>query len=438
LPNSIDEEAERLKSNHAETEPSVKSCIFLINFITTCVHFRTPFLAKLKIVAEKIELGSIKMKEDSAALRNENVELKKKLLLAEREAQIFKSARDSLQVELGAAKFPSEKDEEKMVRAALKDCFTKAQLDRLLLQKLTHWSEEDYSNAMVLLSLSSRAYIFMRSVLKYPLPAISSVKSFACNLHCVPGLMVPVLRLMQAQAPKFTQLEKQLGGSYDEMKVHSNLAYYHFQDRVLPASKNVQVVYVRTLFGKWGNEVFYQFNKQMDTELINFIAEQLFRFGGYEIVTWTSDLSGANRGFMKSAGINLDNQKLEHPITKNGMYFFSDAPHDLKNARNHLMDHGVVLNPDAPKNQQEVASKSALTKLLQLDSSQETVNHKMNWLHLECREQDRQKVDVAIQTLSSSVAVDLMLHGDAGRLICPHYKVQLKELNYAVFKITKF
>lgn len=371
----------------------------------------------------KVEHLADTIEDQCSRMKCENTELKSQLQAALRQVNLYKSARDSLRAEMEIAKSLNGKERDKFVREALQDLFSKAQLDRLLLNKLTHWSDEDYSNAMVLLSLSSRAYQFMRSTLKYPLPAISSVKSFACNLHCVPGLMIPVLRMMQAKAPTFSRLQKQLNGSFDEMKVHSNLAYYHFQDRVLPNSKNVQVIYMRSLFDNWGNEVFYQFNKTVDQELVNFLAEQLYNFGGYEVVSWTSDLSGSNRGFLIAAGINLTNQKLEHPVTKCGMYFFSDAPHDLKNARNHLMDSGAVLNPEAPKKDQQVASKSALSKLLQLDTSQETVTHKMNWMHLECKDQNRQRVDIAMETLSSSVANSLIKAGDSGRLKCPHYKV---------------
>lgn len=44
------------------------------------------------------------------------------------------------------------------IREALSSNFSKAQIDRIVSARKTHWKDEDYSNAVVLLGLSPKGY----------------------------------------------------------------------------------------------------------------------------------------------------------------------------------------------------------------------------------------------------------------------------------------
>lgn len=321
----------------------------------------------------------------------------------------------------------SEKAKDKIIREALQPYFSKSQVDRLLLKKQTHWSEEDLNNSILLLCLSVRVYQVLRFKYKYPLPSITCVKKYLTNLHCGPGLMVPTLKLMEARAASTSKLQKLLVISFDEVKIHSNCCYYAKQDRVLGPYNNAQVVFVRPLFGDWGNPVFYEFDTPITPDLVKFLSEKLHLAGGWVTKVWTSDMGPSNRGLHTKMKIKKDNVCVLHPVTREKMFFMSDSPHDLKNARSHLIDTGIILNPKAKKKDQRKACKTPLCQLANLTPMAEmTKKHKLTWKHIECRGMDRQIVKMASETCSQSTAESLLEAGEKKLIQSPHYKVKLK------------
>jgi len=321
----------------------------------------------------------------------------------------------------------SEKIREQIIREALQPYFSKAQMDRLLNQKNTRWSEEDLNNSILLLCISTRAYQILRLKYKYPLPSITTMKNYLSELHCCPGLMVTNLKLLEVKAARLKPIEKILVGSFDEAKVHSIIVYYHQEDRVLGPHQNAQVIFVRPLFGTdWGTEIFYDFDVPVTVELMNFISEKLYLAGGWVLKVWTCDLGPTNRGLHKKLNIDSTNQEFPHPVTKEKQFLMSDSPHHLKNARSHLMDTGVILNPSAKKKDQLKACRTPLAQLVDLTPMAElTQMHKLTWKHIECRQMERQRVRPATETLSNSVSISLLEAGDKGRIKSPHYKVIL-------------
>ena len=72
------------------------------------------------------------------------------------------------------------------------------------------------------------------------------------------------------------------------------------------------------------------------------------------------------------------------------VYIFADAPHMLKLARNHLLDHGFVYCGN-------IIDKKCLQLLLQLRMKDLTIAHKLTKQHLNVVGTGRQKVKPAAQ-----------------------------------------
>lgn len=75
--------------------------------------------------------------------------------------------------------------EKETTMAALRKRFSQAQLDRIMDEKNSNWSHEDYQKATTLLVISDEAYKVTRELLKVPLPARSAVKNLLANANSV-------------------------------------------------------------------------------------------------------------------------------------------------------------------------------------------------------------------------------------------------------------
>jgi hypothetical protein len=364
--------------------------------------------------------------KDNTCLRKDSEATKKKLKFAESVLASLRQEKLDLEKQIediGGAVSAKKKDE--MIRDSLKSYFSKAQLDRLLLKKQSHWSEDDLNSSILLLCLSVRVYQVLRLKYRYPLPSITCVKKYLSNLHCCPGLMVATLKFMEARAASLTPLQKILVGCFDEIFVHSNACHYSVQDRVLGPHKNAQVVFMRPLFGDWGNAVFYDFDTTVTQELINFISEKLHLAGGWVVKVWTCDLGPSNRKLMTTLKVGAENQVVPHPVTQEKVFFMTDSPHHLKNARSHLIDSGFVLNPEAKKKDQLVANKVPLRQLADLSPlSEMTKKHKLTWRHIECRGMDRQVVKIASETCSQSTGDCVLEAGEKKLIRARNFKVK--------------
>ena len=388
-------------------------------FITFSIVICRSLLLKLESLVTSLASSAKSFKEEIVILKGTNKQLTKTAEMAE-------IATKKLTIELHNAQ-----KKENVTGSTLKTreselglVFTKAQCDRLWHHKKTRWDSNDYNNAVVLACVSSRAYCHVREKLQIPLPHITSVQRFLTKLHCGPGLMLPVLKLLEAQSHKLTKLECLVVGMFDEMCTSRIVCYYYKEDRVLGPFRNAQVVYIKGLFGNsWGCPVWYDFDTRITKEIINMIAEKVY-LAGFTTVAYTSDLSPTNQGFHSDIGINLETQEFKHPTTGEKQFVFSDAPHGIKNTRNHLFDDGVVLNPSAPRKDHQVACKEPLEQLMSPTPGAELLPTALSWMHLEAREQDRQKVFIAAETINGKTADCLEDAGDRGIIRSLHYKVK--------------
>lgn len=68
------------------------------------------------------------------------------------------------------------------------------------------------------------------------------------------------------------------------------------------------------------------------------IIEELHNIG-FDVIAIVCDMMGStNMGLWESLNIFIDNTYFYHPILNNPIHVFTDVPHLLKLARNHLLD----------------------------------------------------------------------------------------------------
>lgn len=287
------------------------------------------------------------------------------------------------------------------VKEILSEFFTPNQVDILLKKKSkARWTADEISKAFTLRYFSKRAYIYMRQTLKYPLPGISTLQSWASNVDLQHGVLKDILRVMETCGDKKTELQRLTVLTYDEVKVSSLIEYDQKCDEIVGPYKYMQVVMARGLFSQWKQPVFIGFDTKMTKLLLEQIVSDLNAVK-YEVVACVSDCGGGNLGVWKELNINIDQTFFFHPITKNKIYVFADIPHILKLIRNWFLDHGFILQ-DGKK-----ITKAPVKCLIEKTTTEISSCHKLKPIHITCEKSQRQNVALAAQLMSNTTATAL-------------------------------
>jgi Transposase protein len=349
-----------------------------------------------------------KLEEQNLAIQAENA-----LLRTRQDDQDAKQ--QALQEKLETAEMKLEN-----IHTALKKHLSKAQIDRLLYNKNTNWSADDYATGVLLLGVSKKFYNYLRSQTKFLLPCVTSVKSFVSSIDFEPGLLKNALTLLNYTGKKLTALEKCVVLSYDEMHLHETCGHDTKWDQVLGPCRQVQVIHARGLYGHWKCPVFYDFDVPVTQELLQKVISALYEID-FQVVATVSDLAKTNEALLKRMGVTIEKPFFFNKSNGEPVFCFHDAPHNLKLCRNHLLDSGIDLSPGAKPRM--FASKDALLELVEKCAGIDVLSQKMTLAHLHVKGSDRQNVLKATQTLSASSSRALLKGLQQGYLQSPNCEV---------------
>jgi hypothetical protein len=230
-----------------------------------------------------------------------------------------------------------------MASTLLKTVLTQNQIDLLSKKKKrVNWTREEIAVAFSLRYYSKKCYLYLRSKLRYPLPALSSLRKWASQLNVSQGILSDVLLMLKLAGESFFTFEKTTVLQFDEVKVKAVEEYNVAQDEILGPYKYMQVVMVRGLFSNWKQPVFIAFDQKMTKQILFEIITELHKIS-YNVVACVSDCGGSNVRLWKELGVDINNTSFKHPVSDNHIYMFADAPHLLKLFRNWLLDAGFKL-----------------------------------------------------------------------------------------------
>lgn len=332
-----------------------------------------------------------------SALQKDNEKLQYELESNKREIGNLSEKNRQLQVTVTE----TEKKLDVKVRAVLADFLSPNQIDILLKKKTkARWNSDEISKAFTLRYFSKRAYIYVRQSLKYPLPGISTLQSWASNVDLQHGILKDILKVMQVCGKEKTDFEKITVLSYDEVKVASLIEYDQKYDEIIGPCKYMQVIMARGLFSTWKQPVFIGFDTKMKNDLLKQVIIELNKIN-YEVVACVSDCGGGNIGLWKEMNISIEKTSFNHPVTNNDIYVFADVPHVLKLIRNWFLDYGFILGDET------VITKEPVKCLIEDSRSEISSCYKLNHLHITCERAQRQNVALAAQLMSNTTATAL-------------------------------
>lgn len=342
--------------------------------------------------------------------------MSRRLQLLEEKNKALQAEKEREQEEF-KLKLQSAKTEKENILDSLKKHLSKAQIDRLLYNKNTNWSSQDYAAGVVLLGVSKRFYTYLRSHTKFLLPCISSVKSFVSTIDFEPGLMKNALTLLEFSGKKLSDIDRLVVLSYDEMHLSEKCCYDSKWDQVLGPCRQVQVIHARGLYGHWKCPVFYDFDVPVTEDLLDKVIKSLYVID-YQVVAIVSDLAKPNETVYKNMGVTPEKPFFNNKVNGEPVFCLHDMPHIMKLCRNHLLDKGIELSPRSKP--PLLAAKDALLELVEKAAGIDVLAQKLTLAHLSVQGSDRQNVLKCTQVLSASTSRALLKGFQQGYLKSPN------------------
>ena len=92
---------------------------------------------------------------------------------------------------------------------AIRKILSEKQIQKLINpNSLVHWSDSDIAMAISLDAVSRKCYRYVRSTLNYPLPSRSTIQRWLTQIEVKPGILLPVLKLIEANFSDATSMER--------------------------------------------------------------------------------------------------------------------------------------------------------------------------------------------------------------------------------------
>ncbi len=189
--------------------------------------------------------------------------------------------------------------------------------------------------------------------------------------------------------------------SFDEVSLRKSVEFDQKEEKVYGPHGNVQVGMIRGLFSKFKQPVFYDFDAAMEPSILYSIHNNLAKIG-IQIVAVVSDMGTKNVRLWNQLSVSQSRPFFILPSGEK-VNVFADVPHLLKLLRNHFLDQGYQL-PNGTR-----FTKDDLLQLLEKDSGELRLCHKLKPIHFLCKGSQRQRVILAAQLFSHSVASALRL-----------------------------
>ena len=222
----------------------------------------------------------------------------------------WKEEKLRLEAELAAAK-----RELAELRGAVGTVFTDRQISRLRTKSKEPWKEEDIVRALTIRCVSLKCYKFLRDKLHFPLPGLTTLRTWTKGFQTPPGLIDCSLKIMRSLRDTLPDIERFVVLSFDEMAVDSSLCYDSTEDRYYGPTKQVQVLLARGLCSHWKQPVFFDFDQDMTRDIL-FSAIAAVESAGFVVVATVCDLAPTNRRLLWSdlgLGIDPKDASFQHP-----------------------------------------------------------------------------------------------------------------------------
>ena len=236
----------------------------------------------------------------------------------------------------------SKKYQDENMQKRLRKSYSSAQVQRTLhptKQFVKNYSKKDVINALILKSISGKAFEFVRSKNVMALPSRQTQERFLKNFKCEPGLLTDGISILEKKLQSSDSIHEKFASlCFDEMNIQKGFEYCPRLRKVYGSHKKIQVAQVRGLTHAWKQPVYANFDKTMNKELLFSLIQALENKG---VWIWAIVFDMGNTQLIKELELSPNCFSFPNPQYPDRQIFaFPDVPHLLKLIRNHLLDDG--------------------------------------------------------------------------------------------------
>lgn len=170
---------------------------------------------------------------------------------------------------------------------------------------------------------------------------------------------------------------------------------------------------IRGLYKNWKQVVYYNFDTAMTEMIITDIIRKLKSIK-FHVVAVVCDMGPTNMGLWRS--FDISPEKPFFIVDGQKVFTFADPSHLMKLMRNHFLDSGYAWTQG---DETHLFTSKPIVELVNLQTNELKICHKLTLTHLEVKESARQKVKYAVQLLSNSVAQGIKRAFSLGLLTSP-------------------
>ena len=300
----------------------------------------------------------------------------------------------------------SKKHQSSICKDFLEKKFTLCQ-SRLLIsgkRRCKEWGKQDIVNGLIMRSMSSKLYEYLRKNDFLKMPGTSTLKAHTKDYSICPGTQYQSLKILQKKLEVLEEPRERLAFlCFDEIELRKCYEFDQRENRVYGPYSKAQVAMLRGICSSWKQVIFVDFDFPMTKKKVDSLITAAEKHG-VEVHGITMDLG--NKTLMSEIDFHKAGLELNFPNDydkSRTVHVFPDAPHLLKSLRNHILDHGLILSNGA------LLLRHHFQELVSSDSGEYQCTFKLNQHHLDVTHQERQRVRVAAQTLSHSVATAMKI-----------------------------
>ena len=307
----------------------------------------------------------------------------------------------------------TKKKAREIVHEALSPYLHKDQVDWFLSKekvnkKAKEWSKPVITIALTILNLSKRTYKYLRQKKLLPLPGISTLKAHFKGFVVDEGHLDHVHQLLTLMCLNMSPRDRIVCLSFDEVSVKADLSYDATHDRFIGPKSEANVMMCRGIFSNFKIPIYFVFDKKIDKENLEH-AIKAVETAGFHVVAVCCDMGTNNSQVKKELNVTIEEPWFKHPCKEERpnsfIYWLHDFPHLIKLLRNHFLKTGFVL-----KNGVSFGKKELEKVWEDVLSSDLNPAPKVSPAHIHVSGQDKQKVFLATQLFSQTMANCLSTH----------------------------
>ncbi|KAG8170370.1 hypothetical protein JTE90_007642, partial [Oedothorax gibbosus] len=272
-------------------------------------------------------------------------------------------------------KFRRKEQEMSNLKKQLSVLFTSDQLNCMEkgYSKRMVWSDETIEKALrIYLSCNTKGYNYLREC-GYPLPSQRTVQRRIQNFVLKPGISHEVLNLLKLKIASMYLKERYVSIMFDEMQIAEGLILDASTKCVIgtptipsangsyeEVAKHALVFFIGGVSTRWKQVVGYHFTGQSFCPIT--LKKEIFKIIqdcesiGLIIDSLVSDMGPHNQAFWRECAVGVKKRRkakdidiqayCSHPVSNSRkLYIIADAPHILKNLRNHITQGQIVYLP---------------------------------------------------------------------------------------------